>query len=69
MRQEEQIAPVPIPTIYKDEQEMLNGNSGLEMVQHPQLGVSDIQGVQGEGQAGVVVEEPTEVAAPSAAEF
>ena len=48
---------------------MLNGHSGLEIVPHPQLGVPDIQGAQGEGQAGVVVEESTEAVAPSTAEF
>ena len=39
------------------------------MVPHPQPSVADIQGVQGEGQTGVVVEESTEAVAPSAAEF
>ena len=48
---------------------MLNGNSGLEIVPHPQLGVLDIQGVQGEGQVGLVVEELVEAVAPGAAEF
>ena len=63
MSQEQQVTPIPIPTMYEDEQEMLNGNNGLEMVPYPQPGVPDIQGVQGEGQARVVVEEPTEVVA------
>ena len=39
------------------------------MVPHPQLGVPDIQGIQGEGQAGVVVEEPIEAIALGVAEF
>ena len=69
MSQEQQIAPVPIPTIYEDEQEMLNGNGGSTIVPHPQLGVPDIKGVQSEGQVEGVVEEPTEVVAPGAAEF
>ena len=69
MSQEQQITPVPGPTVYDDEQEMLNGNGGSAMVPHPQPGVPDIQGVQREGQVEGVVEEPTEVGAPSAAEF
>ena len=48
---------------------MLNGNSGLEMVPQPQSDVPDIQGVQGEGKVGVVVEGPTEAVAPCATEF
>ena len=40
--QEQQIALVPIPTIYEDEQEMLNGNSGSEIVPHHQPDVPDI---------------------------
>ena len=47
MNQEEQIAPVPVPTKYIDEQEMLNGNGGSELVPQPQLGMP-IQGVQDE---------------------
>ena len=69
MSQELQIAPVPVPTSYEDKQEMLNGNSGLEMVPHPQLGVPNIQGAQGEGQVGVVAEELAEAVAPGVAEF
>ena len=46
---------------------MLNGNSGSEIVPHPQLGAPNIQGVQGEGQVGVVVKEPTKAVAPYAA--
>ena len=69
MSQEQQITPVPSPTVYDDEQEMLNGNGGSAIVPHPQLGVPDIQGVQREGQVEGVVEEPAEVGAPSAAEF
>ena len=42
MSQEQQITPVPGPTVYKDEQEMLNGNEGSAIVLHPQLGVPDI---------------------------
>ena len=37
--QEEQINPIPIPTIYTDEQEMLNGNGGSELVPQPQPGM------------------------------
>ena len=48
---------------------MLNGNNGLEMVPHPELGVPDIQGVQGEGQVGIVVEEPAKAVAPGVVEF
>ena len=40
--QEQQIALVPIPTIYEDEQEMLNGNGRSAIVPHPQPGVPDI---------------------------
>ena len=69
MSQEQQITPVLGPTIYEDEQEMLNGNEGSTIVPHPQPGVPDIQGVQNEGQVDGVVEEPAEVGAPSAAEF
>ena len=69
MSQEQQITPIPGPTVYEDEQEMLNGNGGSAMVPHPQPGVPDIQGVQREGQVEGVVEEPAEVGAPSAAEF
>ena len=50
MSQEPQITPVPGPTVYEDEQEMLNGNGGSAIVPHPQPGVPDIQGVQREGQ-------------------
>ena len=32
MSQEQQITPVPGPTVYEDEQEMLNGNGGSAMV-------------------------------------
>ena len=69
MSQEQQITPVPGPTVYDDEQEMLNGNGGSAMVPHPQPGVPDIQGAQRDGQVEGVVEEPIEVGAPSAAEF
>ena len=48
---------------------MLNGDGGSAIVPHPQPGVSDIQGVQSEGQVEGVVEEPAEVVAPGAAEF
>ena len=48
---------------------MLNGNGGSAIVPHPQPSVPDIQGVQSEGQAEGVVEEPVEVVAPSATEF
>ena len=48
MTQEEQITPVPIPAIYEDEQEMLNGSSESELVLQPQLGMP-VQGVQEEG--------------------
>ena len=41
--------------MYEDEQEMLNGNSGSEMVPQPQPSVLDIQGVQSKGQVGLVV--------------
>ena len=67
--QEPHITPIPIPIVYKDEQEMWYGNSGSEIVPHPQPGVPDTQGVQSEGQAGVVVEEPAEAIAPGAPEF
>ena len=69
MSQEQQITPIPGPTVYEDEQEMLNGNRGSAIEPHPQPGVPDIQGVQREGQVEGVVEEPAEVGAPSAAEF
>ena len=68
MSQEEQINPVPIPTIYTDEQEMLNGNGGSELVPQTQFGML-IQGVQEEGQVGVIVEEPAETMVPSAPKF
>ena len=42
---------------------MLNGNSGSKIVPHPKPSVPHIQGVQGKGQVGVVVEEPIEVVA------
>ena len=45
MSQEQQITPIPIPIAYDDKQEMLNGNNGLEIVPHLQLGVLDIWGV------------------------
>ena len=69
MSQEQKITPVPGPTVYEDEQKMLNGNGRSAIVPHPQLGVSDIQCVQREGQVEGVVEEPAEVDAPSVAEF
>ena len=68
MSQQEQITPVPISTVYKDEQEMLNGNGGSKLVPQSQPGMP-IQGVQDEGQVGVIVEKPSEVVIPSAAEF
>ena len=46
MSQEQQIMPVLGPTVYEDEQEMLNGNGGSAIMPHPQPGVPDIQGVQ-----------------------
>ena len=69
MSQEQQITPIPGPTVYEDEQEMLNRNGGSVTVPHPQLGVPDIQGVQSEGQVEGVVEEPAEVVELGAAEF
>ena len=36
MNQEQQIIPVPSPTIYEDEQEMLNRNGGSAIVPHTQ---------------------------------
>ena len=42
MSQEQQITPVPGPTVYDDEQEMLNGNNGSKIVPHPQPSVLDI---------------------------
>ena len=48
MSQEQPIALVPIPTIYEDKQEMLNGNRGSEILPPPPS-VPDIQGVQSEG--------------------
>ena len=35
MSQEQQITPVPGPTVYEDEQEMLNGNGGSAIMPHP----------------------------------
>ena len=49
MSQEQQITPIPGPTVYEDEQEMLNGNRGSVVMPHPQPGVLDIQGAQREG--------------------
>ena len=69
MSQEQQITPVPSPTVYEDEQEMLSGNGGSTIVPHPQPGVPNIQGLQREGQVEGVMEEPAEVGAPNAAEF
>ena len=69
MSQEQQITPVPGPTVYEDEQEMLNGNGGSAMVPPPQPSVPNIQGVQREGQVEGVMEEPAEVGAPNAAKF
>ena len=51
MSHEEQITPVPISIAYTNEQEMLNGNVGSELVPPPQPGML-IQGVHGEGQVG-----------------
>ena len=68
MSQEEQINPVPIPTIYIDEQEMLNGNGGSELVPQPQPRML-VQGVQEEDQVGVTIEEPTKTVVPGAAKF
>ena len=68
MSQEELINPIPIPTVYTNEQEMLNGNGGSELVTEPQLGMV-VQGVQEEGQVGVIVEEPAETMVPNAPEF
>ena len=48
---------------------MLNGNSGLETMPHPQPSVLDIQGIQIKGQVGVVIKEPYEVVIPSVAEL
>ena len=69
MSQEQQITPVPSPTMYEGEPKMLNGNGGLAIVPHPQLGVLNIQGAQSEGQVEGVVEEPADVGATGAAEF
>ena len=35
MSQEEQIAPIPIPIVYEDEQEMLHEKSRSEILPHP----------------------------------
>ena len=32
MSQEQQITPIPGPTVYEDEQEMMNGNGGSTIV-------------------------------------
>ena len=69
MSQKQQITPVPVPIVYEDKQEMLNGNSGLEIVPHPQPSVPDIKGVQCEGEVGAMDEEPTEAIVPGAIEF
>ena len=61
MSQEQKITPVPGPTVYEDEQEMLNENGGSAIVPHPQPGVPDIQGVQREGQVEGVVEERSQL--------
>ena len=42
MSQEQQITPIPGPTMYEDEQEILNGNGGLAIGAYPQLVVLDI---------------------------
>ena len=68
MSQEEQINTVLVPTIYIDDQEMLKGNGGSELVPQPQLGMP-IQGVQDEGQDGVCIEEPFEAVILDAAKF
>ena len=68
MSQEEHIIPIPIPIEYVDEQEMLNGNGGSELVPQPQLGMS-VQGVQEKGQVGVKVKEPANAIKPSVAKF
>ena len=54
MSQGQQIALIPIPIVYKDEQEILNGNG----MPHTQPGVSLLEGVLQAGQARVAVEEP-----------
>ena len=48
---------------------MLNGNSGSEIVPHPHTGVPDLQGVQSEVQARIVVEKPSEAIMPSVIEL
>ena len=47
---------------------MLNGNNGSELVPQPQPGMP-IQGVQEEGQVGVIVEELAETMVTGATEF
>ena len=68
MSQEEQINPIPIPTIYTDKQEMPNGNGGSELVLQPQHSMP-VQGVWEEVQVGVTIEEPANTAVPNALEF
>ena len=68
MSQEAQINPVPIPTIYTNEQEMLNENGGSKLVPQPQPSML-VQGVQEEGQVGVIVEGKIETMVPSATKF
>ena len=47
---------------------MLNGNNGSELVPQPQPGMP-VQGVQEEGQVGIIVEELAEAMVPGATKF
>ena len=56
MSQDQRLTPIPIPTIYEDEQEMLNGNG--EPMPGPQPSIPLLEGVPHGDQAEVVVQEP-----------
>ena len=67
MSQDQKTTPIPIPTIYEDEQEMLNGNG--EPMPHPQPGIPLLEGVPQGDQAKVVVQEPSEAVVMREAAF
>ena len=67
MSQDQRLTPIPIPTIYEDEQEMLNGN--VEPMPRPQPSIPLLEGVPQGDQAEVVVQEPSEAVVTREAAF
>ena len=67
MSQDQKTTPIPIPTIYEDEQEMLNRNG--EPVSHPQPHILLLEGVPQEDQPRVLVQELSEAVVMREAAF